>query len=129
LKSSIVRPPTRFSEDSARQERLATDRIRLLKQEHRVAWQPEVGERLEEVSQAKQLGPVASWIEATKLMEIHGALEREVREDCFQICVFCADGAASPNFCGDKNWGSKMFDFRRATAFLFGTLLLKAQNN
>jgi len=34
------------------------------------------------------------------------------------------NGVASPNF-----GGAKMFDFRQATVFLFGTPFLKAQND
>jgi len=41
------------------------------------------------------------------------------------VVALGSSGVASPKIWG----GGKMLDFRRATAFLFGTPLLKAQND
>jgi len=40
------------------------------------------------------------------------------------LYLVCSSGEASSKF-----WGAEMFDFRRATVFLFGAPLLKAQHD
>ncbi|XP_076812765.1 uncharacterized protein LOC143459471 isoform X1 [Clavelina lepadiformis] len=70
--------PSRFSEDKVRQERLASERIRINKQHNKSQQTPILGKRLADVSQVKNLGLVGSWMEITKLLEKKYNAEREM---------------------------------------------------
>ena len=59
-----------------RQEMLASARWFFLKK--KVSQVPDVGDRLKDVSQVKNLGSVQSWMEITKLLEKKHSAEREV---------------------------------------------------
>ena len=71
-----------------RQEMLASARLQYLKR--KLMKVPDVGERLKDVSQVKNLGPVDSWIEVTKLLEKKHSAEREVRNTIYARYETCS---------------------------------------